>query len=532
MSQKERKTLVLARVESTPGVDAILANLSASPAPFATDALLCSAFDVMQDQTALTRANYNPSFSDDLAAAGRVMGKFTLTTELRASGVFGVPARIGRLLKGCGMSETIIPAANAAAQISSPLPLPLNSSAAIAAAISGLTKTTAPTSRYDRYRITITTGGAAATAKYIVTGAGYPEGETTICENLDHCGWVSVGSAMSLAVTGTLASPVYTLSGTPAQYDQVELIVGGVRFFYQLTSSDTTSTAMNALKLLIAADARFSGTTVASNVITVVMGGAAGEITSSASSQVVTLGSSGAQVTLPAAMPGTFVAGEGFEIVLRRPGVRYDPVSDNSTTLTLWAYTDGSLYRLTRAVGTFAGTGNGGQYPTIAWTFTGILWDTVDTAIPTGVSYENSMPYKVELAELSLSGLSSVNARASKFSFDIANTITPNDDINAADAYSTIEITDRKPVFGVDPEAVAPGVFNPWSRMRRGLPTRVGVTIGKRGGSGNQIRVQADRASYTGAPMQNRNGIKTNDLAFAPARVSGDGNDEMHITFY
>ena len=140
---KERKTLLLARNESTYGTDAILAALGSNPAPKQTDAILCSNFDVQTNADQLTRENYSPSLSQEASGIGRVLGQMTFTTELRASGVLGTPPRIGRLFKGCGMAETIIPN-TAAATIGSPVGLAANASAGIVATMGAFAKTTAP----------------------------------------------------------------------------------------------------------------------------------------------------------------------------------------------------------------------------------------------------------------------------------------------------------------------------------------------------------------------------------------------------
>lgn len=533
MSQKERKTLLLARTETTPTVDSILANLHAATPPVATDALLCWNFDVQTNADTLQRQNYSPSLSPDVSEVGRVLGQMTFTTELRGSGTFGTKPRIGRLLKACGMSETLIPENDASAQIGDPVALPTNSSDAIAFIIDNLTKTDYPTSRYDRYKVTFTTGGASGTAEYVVTGHGYPDGDSAVLADTEHKAWHS-SLLGAIAVGGTIEAPTFTFSGTWAELDMIEIFVGGLRFYHQVPQGGTATTAIaTAVASLIDADARLTGTP-SSSVITVGLAGSADVITTTASAtQAVALGSSNAEVTLPDFDgEGSVIAGEGFEVILRRPGYRYDPVSDSFSTVSLWAYTDGTLYRIRGSLGTFTAQGNAAQFGEINWTFTGIYTDPVDASIPAGVVYETSKPYKIELAELALSGLTTAQARASRFSFDIGNTVTPNDNINADEATDGIEITARSATAGCDPEATAPSVFSPWSRMRRGDTSRIGITVGRRGGRGNQIRVQADRAGYTGAPFTNRNGIRVNDLGFQLGRVSGNGDDEMHITFY
>lgn len=525
-TQKQDRVALLARNEGTYGVDAIAPNLGASPSAYQTDALLVSDLDIVVNADTLERPNYSPSLSPDSTGIGRMLAQLTFRTELRASGQLGVAPRIGRLLKACGTAETTI-AAGAATQISNGVAGPSNSTASIASIISGLTKTTAPTTIYDTYRITVTTGGAPATAKYIVTSQGFPEGDASVLNSLVHT-YATNSLAGVITIGGTLQAPTFTFSGTWALNDFIEIFVGGIRFWYQVQSGDTVTVIATAIKTLMLADGRFTGTNNSAGVLTVALTAANGEITTSASTQAVTLGNSGAVITLPV-WTGSVNAGEYFEVTLRRPGVRYDPVSDNHSSCTFYVYLDGSLHRLRGGRGTFSIEGAAAQYPMISWTFTCIYDDPIDGALPTSLSFEMSKPWKVELAQLNIFGLP--NACASRFTFDVANELAPKDCINASEAYDEITINDRVPTLGADPESTKASIFHPWTRMRREDTSRFHVAVGVRGGTGNIVRIQANRTSYTGAPFANRNKIRAHNYGFRAARVSGAGDDEFMMHF-
>ena len=533
MSQKERKTLLLARIESTYGLDSILAAqiAGANPLPKATDAILCSNFDVQTNADTLQRENYSASLSPDAAGVGRVLGQMTFSTEARASGTFGVAPRIGRLYKACGMAETTVPE-TAAASIGTPVGHAINSSTGILTAIGAVAKTTMPTSRFDRYRVTYVTGGAAGTAAFVVTGRGHHEGDASTLDSLEHKVWTNSVDGL-VAVGGTLIAPTFTFSGTFLEFDMFEIFVGGVRFYYQVPAGGPAAlpaAIATAVAAVIDPDTRLAAT-AAAGVVSVTMAAGVVQTSVATGSQTINLGQSGAVITHPF-LTGPVIAGEGFEVQLRRPGVRYDPVSDNVSSLTIWAYLDGSLYRIRGARGTWSMTGQAAQYPMISWTFTGLYADPIDAPIPSGVQFENSQVFKVELSELALTGLSTAAAIAQQFTFDMGNTVGPNDNINAEEAFNFVEITGRQATAGCNPETDKPSKFSAWSRMRRGETSQMGVTVGKRGGRGNQIRIQADRASYTGAPFSNRNGNRAMDFGFNLARVSSDGDDEIHVTFY
>jgi hypothetical protein len=530
--QKENRVVVLARNETTYGVDAIAAAIAANasdpvnnPHPYNTDALLCAELDVSTDTSTLERGNYNPSLSPDQTGVGRVLGRMTFRTELRSSGAVGVAPRIGRLFKACNMAETIIPA-TAAAMIGTPVAGPTSVSAGITAFIASLAKTTPPNTCFDTYRLTVTTAGAAAASQAIVTSAGFPEYDGTVMDSATHAA-VTSSAAGTVTVGGTTIAPTFTLAGAFAIYDFVEIFVGGVRFYDQFAAGDTVATVATRLAASIAADARFVGTAAAAGAITVALSAAAGP---KAMNGAITLGASGAVIT-PGAWVGNTALGDTVDIPLRRSGVRYDPVSDNGSSITLWAFLDGSLFRLRGARGSWAVSGQAAQYATITWTFTGVYVDPIDLALPTTLSYETSKPYKVELAALALYGLNATLAKASRFSMDIANEVAPKDNINADEAYDEVMITGRAPVAGADPESYKPSVYNPWARLRREDTTRFHVAVGRKGGAANTVRLQADNANLTAVPFANRQKIRAYDHQLRLARKSSIGDDELFVHF-
>lgn len=532
MPQLENRTAVLARPETTYGVDSIAPALGGSPSPYQTDALSVSELDLKVTTEQLERPNYSPSLSKDTTGVGRMLMSLTFKAELKASGTLGVAPRIGRLLKGCGMQETIV-AGTAAATIGNPVAGPSNASAPAATITSGVTKTTAPTQMYDTYRITCTTGGEPATAKFIVTGVGFPENDGRLLNSLTHT-YNSDTAAGTIAVAGTVVAPTFTFAGTWVKDEFVELFVGGIRFYYQVQASDTPTIIAAAFQTLLLADGRFTGTLAATGVLTVALTtgtttSGTGDFVSSATAQSVNLGNSGAVISIPV-WTGSLVAGEYWDIPLIRPGVRYDPVSDNFSSLTFYVYLDGTLVKLTGARGTFSIEGQAARYPMVSFTFTGIYDDPIDAALPASLSFENSKPWKVELAQLALYGLGQ-NPCASRFAFDMANTVEAKDCINASEAYDEVRITARAPTAGADPESNKPSLGSPWLRMRREDTTRFHVAVGRRGGVGNIVRIQADKANIRDAPFTTRTNIRAYDVQLALARVTGAGNDEVSLQF-
>ena len=379
MAQNEDRTVILARIQSAAGVDAIAPALTANPSAYQTDAMLVSAADVQVQATQLTRANYSPSLSKDKSGVGRVLQQLTFTHELRTSGVFGVAPRLGRLLRACGMAETIIPN-TAAATIGNAVGGGNNSANANATVIGK--GATAPNQSFDAYRLFVATAGAGGAAKILVVGAGFPNGDPTVMNSTQHTAWTT--SALgTVTVSGSVIAPTYTFAGTWQVNDLIEVFVGGVRFYYQVPAGGTASADIaTAISNLVKADARYTGTAAAAGVVTVALSAGAGpQNTSSGAVSNITLGNSGASVTLPSGF-AALTLGDYWDIPLRRPGVRYDPISDNIPLLTFYAYLDGTLHRITDARGTFTMTANAAEYATLAFTFTGRYQEPVDADVP------------------------------------------------------------------------------------------------------------------------------------------------------
>lgn len=527
MAQNEDRTVILARIQSGAGVDAIEAALSATPSAYATDAMLCSAVDVQVQATTLNRPNYNPSLSKDKTGVGRMLQQLTFTHELRASGTFGVAPRLGRLLRACAMSETSIPN-TAGATIGTPVGGSGNSANAQATTLSK--GAVVPTKNFDTYRIYVTTGGAGATARFLVVGAGFSEVDNTVGNSTQNSAWTN-SKLGSVVVAGTIIAPTYTFAGSFAVNEIVEAWYLGVRYYYQVPAGGQTAAQVaTAVAALMNADARFTGTSATGAVITGTLAGTAVPIVGQAASiTTIPLGASGASVTIPSGF-AALTAGDYWDVPLLRPGIRYDPISGESIPmLTFYVYLDGTLHRITDARGTVTMTANAGEYPTLAFTFTGRYNEPVDAVVPTNVVFETSKPYKVELAEAAVYGLPNVCAQA--FTFDLGGSIGPKDCMNAEEAIDELRFNERTPVAGVNPESNKPSVFSPWTRMRREEITRLHVRGGVRGGTGNLWRFQADSAQITGANYTNRNKVRAHDLQFSLSRFSDAGNDEFFFHF-
>lgn len=513
--QNSTKVVVLAKIEATEGVDPGL-----DPT---LDAFLCSALDIKSNPTQLTRGNYRPSISQDAVGIGRITCQLTFTHELKGSGVFGVAPRIGRLLQGCGFQQTSI-ANTAAAAITAPAAGPLNTGPVVSWA-----KTAVPTSNFDTYRVLVTTGGVSGTARGLIMSDGFPEGDATVVDAFDFT--QSVESALgtvAVDLTSPIA-PVITIAGTWAVMDVIEMKVYGTLVRYQVPTGGTAvgaiATAFSTAITTAIAGGIITATPVA-GVVTLGLAGTAAPIALTTATPI-TLGASGAQVT--PTWSGSLVAGDYYDVLLLRPGIRYDPISDNIPSMYFYVYMDGTLHRIAASRGTFKVDGKSADYARVSFTFTGQYQEAKDAPLPTNLVFESSVPFKCELMQFTIKGMPAVAGQT--WSMDCGNTLTEREDWNQSDGWLGTLITERKPKLTADPESMAPARYNAWKRMRNADFVRTSLLVGAKGNPGNKVRIQANSAQYDKNDYKDRNKIRVWDMSLVLSAATPAGNDEVFFIF-
>lgn len=194
-----RRALVLAAVESTPGVDA---NPTA-----AANAILAIEPAYSVDPTVLERRIATPDLSPLPHVIGRKLGRISFQHEVRGnglvqSGVLGDAPRLATLLRMCGF-EAVALAAGVANMVQTPVPSPTNTGPAVTWAAAG---TLAGFVEPVLFSIEITTGGASGTARASIfnnnsAAAGATQTNLTV---------TSGASPLSLGTTGATIQPTWT----------------------------------------------------------------------------------------------------------------------------------------------------------------------------------------------------------------------------------------------------------------------------------------------------------------------------------
>jgi len=190
-----RRAVVLAKIETTYNTD---------PTPTPTvDALLCEDPDYKVDPTVLERNFSRNSLSRLAHKVGRKLASFTFSHELRGGGSAASAARLGRLLRMCGFSETAI--TSGASQVSAVVADQANTNPTTltwGSAASG----SLPTEPV-MFTLEVTTAGASGTAKMTVT----PDANAVASSYAAaiSAAVVTSGSAFTLK-TGVTITPTFT----------------------------------------------------------------------------------------------------------------------------------------------------------------------------------------------------------------------------------------------------------------------------------------------------------------------------------
>jgi hypothetical protein len=234
---------------------------------------------------------------------------------------------------------------------------------------------------------------------------------------------------------------------------------------------------------------------------------------------------------VPAAGVATAGAMPGYAALLRACGmavtttaatnVRFDPVTNNMESLTLYANLDGVLQKMLGCVGTVKLTTDAKSIPQWEFEMTGSFVLPTDMAMPT-VNYAAFVePLGVNKTNTTLT-LDGLALPTSNFSFDIGNTVVKRDLINL----DTQLVTNRKSTASITFEAHSMA-FRNWITAAR-ASARVPLVLTHGLGATNQVQLNALRAQVGKPSYSEQDGIQmiTLPLDLIP---SATGNDEFSI---
>ena len=231
-----------------------------------------------------------------------------------------------------------------------------------------------------------------------------------------------------------------------------------------------------------------------------------------------------------------FDTGDTYVFTLAPAGHSYEPVSSGFESLTLYMYFDGLLHRMPGSRGTFTLEGEGANFANWTFTFTGDWVDPTDTAQPTTVNFEQTLPPSVELAALAVLGGKDFDATdpvemqlcAQSFSVDAANNVVPRQCISDAESTAGAVITSRTPVGTFNPETVLEAQHAFWANLGNAERLYWALRIGRT--QGNVTMVTAPYAQYSEIAYGDRDEIRIYEAGLRfTAPPDSQGNNELRF---
>jgi len=217
-------------------------------------------------------------------------------------------------------------------------------------------------------------------------------------------------------------------------------------------------------------------------------------------------------------------AGDGF--------FEFKPVSSGFQSLTIYAYLDDTLYKITGARGTCSFDMTANQIGKINFTFTGKFNTPTEVTFPS-LTYETMpTPALCKGAGLTMGGTfaeASGNTPPSitggyapilsKFTVDLANDLAQRDDLNDPTGVGDFSILSRNTNGTVDPDAMKLSQYDIWATFEAGTEQTIGGHVGNT--AGNIVELIVPRAVYNNVSPAARDGIRTYETAFTAV-----GNDD------
>ncbi|WP_165063937.1 hypothetical protein [Paludisphaera rhizosphaerae] len=202
--------------------------------------------------------------------------------------------------------------------------------------------------------------------------------------------------------------------------------------------------------------------------------------------------------------------------------VLYRPASVSIPSLTLYAYRDGLLYKMTGCRGTGVITMPSGEAPYVDWTFTGMLASKEDAAVPAAAFVNTVVPvYKNSAFK--------VDRRAEaiqQFTLDMGNQIVMPDNPNAKEAFDYAIITARQTAGSLNPQETLIADRDYFLDYRDGVRRQVHARVGT--GVGNRIAVTVPAAQFSGYAPGDRDGLDVVELGF----VAPDADAGAFVCFW
>lgn len=169
------------------------------------------------------------------------------------------------------------------------------------------------------------------------------------------------------------------------------------------------------------------------------------------------------------------------------------------TSMTLYYYLDGILWKILGARGNAKMILNAGQPIEIVWTLTGRDGGVTDAALPTVGGLDAVQSPALLSAGFTLGGVSDV---VHSGELDLGNTVAVHKDWNQASGIDAVRITGRVPTLTINPKVVLIATHSFYANMYAGTQEAVNIVSGS---------VAGNKATITAPKVQQMEGVNISD---------------------
>lgn len=211
----------------------------------------------------------------------------------------------------------------------------------------------------------------------------------------------------------------------------------------------------------------------------------------------------GKVATLADTMGGTLTTTSDYQIPAN---ARYAPASSTIPTLTMYFYTDGLLYKMVGARGTFTFSLDTRGIGRFSFTFTGLFLSKTDAAVPAAnFDIPRPPPFVDAVAKYNRGAIAIATLQ-----FDLGNTLALPDNPNAENGFDPAVITARRPTLTINPTqtlvATRDILADVLANTTRILAARLGT------GAGNNVGLTVPKFQPLNEGPGDREGILTVDI--------------------
>ena len=205
----------------------------------------------------------------------------------------------------------------------------------------------------------------------------------------------------------------------------------------------------------------------------------------------------------------------------------YDPIDSSFESVTIYAYLDGILHKITGAYGNFKIITRAGEFGKFEWSFKGLWALPTDVAIPGSAVFDTTKPVLIESLGLTLGAYAAV---AAGIEIDMGIEIGERLDINSADGLKGLQLVNRSVGGSIDPEAVIEATHTFWANFQNNTEVALGGNaIGTV--AGNIVTITGPKVQYEAPQWGDRSGNRIYQLPIRLNPTSDSANDEISIVY-